>query len=198
MDSLLALLPTYGVWLILITVALSCLALPLPSSMMVMIAGGFAAAGDFAFWHLVGFAHAGFVLGDQVAFWIARHGGGPLINWFERKSKAAPVIGKAKGLVDRRGLVAVFLSRTVLSPLGPYVGYISGAFGMAWMPFTVTAIIGAFIWSVGYTWIGFTFAGQIGQIASMISSSVGVIMAGAVAIFGLGWMIQSYRKSSAD
>ncbi len=41
-DTLLALVPTYGVWLILLALPLSCLALPVPSSILVMTAGGFA------------------------------------------------------------------------------------------------------------------------------------------------------------
>jgi len=194
-ETFLVLIPTYGVWLILASVTLSCLALPWPSSIMVMVAGGFAAAGDFAFWQLVAFAYVGFVLGDQIAFWLARRAGGPFIDQFSRKPKTTVVVGRAKRLVKRRGLVDVFLSRTFLSPLGPYVGYISGALGMNWFWFTVTAVIGAFVWCFTYAWLGFTFADQITRIASFISSSVGIVLAGTVAIGGLTLLIRNYRRT---
>ena len=194
-ETFLALIPTYGVWLILASVTLSCLALPVPSSIMVMVAGGFAAAGDFAFWQLVLYAYFGFVLGDQIAFWLARHAGGPFIDRFEEKPKTAAVVGRAKRLVERRGLVAVFLSRTVLSPLGPYVGYISGALGMSWFRFTMTAVMGAFVWCFTYAWLGYAFADQITRIASLISSSIGIVMAGAVAVGGLTLLIRNYRRT---
>ncbi|NBT33764.1 MAG: DedA family protein, partial [Rhodobacteraceae bacterium] len=52
-DTLLALVPTYGVWLIFGSVLLSCFALPIPSSILVMTAGGFAASGDLVLWQVV-------------------------------------------------------------------------------------------------------------------------------------------------
>ncbi|WP_010137844.1 DedA family protein [Oceanicola sp. S124] len=194
-EALLALIPTYGVWFILVSVVLSCLALPVPSSMMVMVAGGFAATGDFAFWSLAGFAFAGFVIGDQIAFWLSRRLGKPLLTGLERRPRSAGVIHKARELLERRGLWAVLLSRTVLSPLGPYVGYLSGALGMPWLRFTAMAVLGAMTWSMGYAWLGFTFSDQITQIADLISNSVGIIMAGAVALGGLAWMRRTYRRS---
>ena len=192
-DMFLGLIPTYGVWLIMVSVTLSCFALPVPSSIMVMVAGGFAAAGDFAFWTLVGFAYAGFVIGDQIAFATAKRAGKPLIARVEAKPKTAGVVTRAKHLVEQHGFIAVFLSRTVLSPLGPYVGLVCGAFGMGWLVFTTNAVTGAFLWSVSYSWIGFTFADQITQIASLISSSVGIVVAGAVGLGGLGVLIRNYR-----
>ncbi|GAD56806.1 MAG: membrane protein DedA with SNARE-associated domain [Limimaricola cinnabarinus] len=196
-DAFLALIPTYGLWLILVSVTLSALALPVPSSMMVMVAGGFAAADDFALWQLVGFAYLGFAVGDQIAFWTARRAGAPLIARFESRSGTAAVLGRAKRLVERRGLAAVFLSRTVFSPLGPYVAYISGGLGLSWRGFTLTALAGGLLWSMGYAWLGFVFADRIDDIASMISSSVGVVMAGAVTLGGLVWLLRNYRHSRA-
>lgn len=194
-ETFLALIPTYGVWLIMLSLILSCLALPVPSSIMVMVAGGFAAAGDFAFWQLVLFTYAGFVIGDQIAFWLARGVGAPLIHRFEAKPKTATVVGRAKSLVERRGWVAVLLSRTILSPLGPYVGYISGALGMGWLRFTLTAVIGAFFWCFTYAWLGFAFADQITQIASLMSSSIGFILSGAVVVGGSTILVRNYRQS---
>ena len=196
-DLLLGLIPTYGVWLILVSVTLSCLALPVPSSIMVMVAGGFAAAGDFALWQLVLFAYAGFILGDQIAFWLARRAGESLMARLKSRPKTAAVLGRAEALVARHGLLAVFLSRTIFSPLGPYVGYVSGAFGMGWAPFTMTAIVGALCWCLCYAWLGYTFADQITQIAALISASVGIVIAGAVALGGLALLVRNYRRAHA-
>lgn len=194
-DTFLSLIPNYGVWLILVSVTLSCLALPVPSSIMLMVAGGFAAAGDFAFWQLVLCAYGGFLLGDQIAFWLARYAGRPLIDHFEAKPQTEQIVGRAKELVERRGVSAVFLSRTLLSPLGPYVGYISGALDMKWAHFSLIAASAAFMWCFTYAWLGFTFADQITQISSLISSSIGMVIAGAVALFGVKTLVRSYRKS---
>ena len=194
-ETFLTLIPTYGLWLILGCVTLSCLALPVPSSMMVMVAGGFAVTEEFALWQLVSFAFAGFAIGDQIAFWTARRAGGRVIARLQRRQATAAVVDRAQRLVERRGLAAVFLSRTALSPLGPYVGYLSGALGMSWAGFTLTALAGAFLWSLGYAWLGLAFADQIAQIASLISSSMGVAISGALAIGGLVWLFRTYRRA---
>lgn len=196
-ETLLALVPTYGIWLIMASVALSCLALPIPSSMLVMAGGGFAAAGDLVYWQLVLAAAAGFVLGDQVAYHLARAGGAPLIALLRRRPKPARVLDAAQSLLDRRGLAAVLLSRTVLSPVGPYIGYLSGALRLDWSRFSVVAAAGATLWCLGYSWLGYAFASRIPEIAAMIANSVGLIVAGA-AIAGLGaWLRHSWKVAHA-
>ena len=45
-DWLMALLPVYGPWLLGITTFLSCLAIPVPSSLMMITSGAFVASGD--------------------------------------------------------------------------------------------------------------------------------------------------------
>lgn len=188
-DTLLALVPVYGNWLVMVSVALSCLALPIPSSMLVMAAGGFAAAGDLVYWHLLAAALAGFVAGDQIAYHLARAGGAALIARLGRRPGPAAVLGGAQDLLDRRGLLAVFLSRTVLSPLGPYVGYLSGALGLDRSRFSAAAAAGAVTWCLAYSWLGYAFAERIAEIAALIANSVGLILALA-ATCGLAWWLR--------
>ncbi|SMY06525.1 DedA family protein [Flavimaricola marinus] len=196
-DTLLALLPIYGPGLILMSVLLSCLAVPIPSSMLVMVAGGFAASGDLLYWQVFAAAFVGFVIGDQGAFHIARRGGPPLIDKLKLRPRIGPLVGRAEAFVDRRGGSAVFLSRTVASPLGPYVGYLSGALGFKWLAFTVSAVFGALIWSAGYSYVGFQFGSQIDEISALMSNMFGVIVAGAVAIGSGWWLRHSWRSFKA-
>jgi membrane-associated protein len=62
-DTLFALVPTYGPYLILACVFLSCLAVPLPSSLLVLASGGFAASGDLEVWAVGLAAFSGFTAG---------------------------------------------------------------------------------------------------------------------------------------
>ncbi|ATG44231.1 SNARE associated Golgi protein [Phaeobacter piscinae] len=193
-DAFLALIPTYGPWIIFVSVTLSCLAVPIPSSLMVMTAGGFAAAGDFLFLELVGFAFVGFAVGDQILYWASRGFGTRLIAKLLRRQRASKVIERAQTLIDRRGLFAIFLTRTALSPLGPYVGCLSGALKHSWVNFTLPALAGGVVWTICYATLGFTFAGHISQIASLITGSVGMIVAGTVAVVGVIVLYNSYAQ----
>jgi membrane-associated protein len=97
-DALLALVPTYGVWLVLVALPLSCLALPVPSSILLMAAGSFASAGDLVLWQVQAAAFAGFVLGDQLTYGVARVAGPRVV---------AAMIGNAIGVVLAGAVVVV-------------------------------------------------------------------------------------------
>jgi len=197
-EALLALVPTYGLWLIGASVMLSCLALPLPSTILVMAAGGFAAAGDLVYWQLVLVAFGSFVIGDQAVYRVARQGGPALVTRIGRRARGASALASAERLVERFGVVAVFLSRTVLSPIGPWVGFLAGALRLSWTRFSVASTLGAICWSLAYSTLGYAFADRIATIAPLIGSSTGLVIAGSVAAGLAMWLARSWRSSRAS
>ncbi|MDP5362716.1 MAG: DedA family protein, partial [Paracoccaceae bacterium] len=68
----LALIADYGVPLLFAVTFLSCLAIPVPSSLLMLASGGFAATGDLTLSSVVLAAYVGAVLGDNSGYWIAR------------------------------------------------------------------------------------------------------------------------------
>jgi membrane protein DedA with SNARE-associated domain len=196
-ETLLALVPTWGLWLIVMALPLSCMALPVPSSIIVMAAGGFAAAGDMVLWQVQAAAFAGFIAGDQAVYAIARSGGAPLLDRMKSRGRLGPVFARAETLLDTRGPVAVFLSRTIFSPVGPYVGYLAGAMRMTWAGFTLAAVAGAAVWAIAYSTLGFVFATRITQVAGLIGNGLGVIL-GATVVIGLVWyLVRSWKAEQA-
>lgn len=197
-ETLLALVPSYGVWLVAGSVLLSCLALPIPSSMLVMAAGGFAASGDLTLWQVIAAAFVGFALGDQISYGAARHLVTGRITKLRATGKLSSSFDKAEALLTSKGWLAVLLSRTVLSPFGPYIGYLCGALKFSWMTYSAAAVIGAALWAGAYAGIGYVFADQISQIASLISDALGGVAAICIAV-GIVWYIrQSWRKHQAQ
>ena len=67
-------LAAHGVPLLALATLLSCLALPVPSSLMMLAAGAFAASGDLALTGAALAALAGALLGDQLGFALGRSG----------------------------------------------------------------------------------------------------------------------------
>lgn len=192
-DTLLALVPLYGLFLVAGVVAVSCLAVPLPSSMLVMASGGFAAAGDLVLWQVIAVAFVAYVVGDQVAFYLGRWGGQTVTDRLRASSRRAPLVDRAEALVDRWGTAAILASRTVISPLGPSVSYICGAARMRRMRFTLAAVAGAALWSAGYSLIGYGFAERLDDLAGVIWNEGGFIMAGAVAVASGWWLWRGWR-----
>lgn len=193
-DTLLELLPIYGLLLIGGAVIASCLAFPLPSSMLVMASGGFAAAGDLVFWQVVAVAFGGFVLGDQIAYGVARWGGSRVVDRLKSTPRRASLIERGETIVARWGSLAVLASRTIVSPLGPWVSFVCGGVQLNWLAFTLPALVGAAVWAVAYASLGYFFASQISSLSSLILTGAGVILA-AAAVVGSGWWLwQSWTR----
>jgi membrane protein DedA with SNARE-associated domain len=94
-------------------------------------------------------------------------------------------MAQAEAAVDRRGALAVFLSRWLFSPLGPYVNLLAGGAGMGWPRFTAMSAAGEAVWVTVYVGLGFAFAGQLAAVAGLLSDSVGLLTSGLLAaLFG--------------
>jgi membrane protein DedA with SNARE-associated domain len=196
-DWLLALVPQYGLWLLAATTFLSCLMLPIPASVLMLTAGGFAAAGDLALGQAFHAALAGAVLGDQVGFWAGRGLGAGLLGRLRQDPGRDRLLARADALMDRRGLVAVFLSRWLVSPLGPYVNLIAGSTGFPWARFTLAGVAGEGVWAGLYVGAGFAFGGNIAAAGNAIGSLLGMI-GGAGAVLALGyWLYHSAAGQAA-
>lgn len=184
-ETVLALIPDYGLLLVFVVVVLACMAVPLPASVLTLTAGSFAAVGDLSLLSVLLVTFAAFAIGDQTAFLLANRFGRKLIARFANSPRLGPVIARSEDMLTRRGATAVFLSHTIFSPTCPYVTYLSGAGGLSWSRFTAVALPGAAVWTAGYVGLGYSFATQLEQVATLISNFFGVVLAGAVAIAAL-------------
>ena len=186
-DWLLALVPTYGLWLIAASTFASCIALPIPASILMLAAGGFAASGDLALGPVIFAALAGAVAGDQIGFWLGRRGGAALVDRLSGGPRGR-MIGKARALIETRGALAVFFSRWLFSPLGPYINLIGGAMRQSWGSFTLWAILGEALWCMMYILAGRAAGGNLTAASDMLASVLGLVATGT-AVAGLGWWL---------
>jgi membrane protein DedA with SNARE-associated domain len=196
-DWLLGLVPQYGLWLLAATTFLSCLALPLPASILMLTAGGFAAAGDLVLWQAFGAAAAGGIAGDQLGYWAGRGFGATVLSRLRKDAGRDKLLAKADRLMERRGVMAVFLTRWLLSPLGPYVNLIAGSTRYGWGRFTAAGVAGESVWAGLYVGAGFVFGGNIAAASNAIGSLLGMI-GGAGAVLALGyWLFNSAAGQAA-
>ena len=197
-DWLLSLVPQYGLWLLSATTFLSCLALPFPASILMLTAGGFAAAGDLVLWQAFGAAAAGGIAGDQLGYWAGRRYGAAFLARLRKDAARDKLLARADALMDRRGGLAVFLSRWLVSPLGPWVNLTAGSTGYGWPRFTLAAVAGEVVWAGLYVGTGHVFAGNVKAASEMLGSVLG-LMAGAASVLALGyWLWAAHRSDVAE
>lgn len=197
-DVIIGLVPVYGPYLVFGVIFLASLAAPLPASLLTLTAGSFAASGDLSFGVILTTAFLAFVLGDQVAFAIARAVGPKYLPWLAASDRFGPIIARSQDLLQRRGGFAVLLSHTIMSPTCPYVSYLCGAGGLTWRVFTLTAVPGAAIWTAAYLYLGFLFAGQLEVVIETISHFFGFVLAGCVTIACLVILSSRWRTWQSE
>ncbi len=197
-ETLTALVPVYGLWLVASVTFLSCLAVPVPSSLLMIAAGSFAAAGDLSLTSITIAAFAGASVGDQVGFSIGRRGSTFLERMKNAGGQREILYNRAHVFSDKWGGIGVFLSRWLLSPLGPYVNFISGASGVKWPVFTLAAATGEAIWVTLYTGLGYVFSDQIEMVADIASNISGFLAAAVLAIVLGRIALRGNRQGETD
>ena len=193
-DLLLLWVSDYGVLVISLTTLLSCFALPLPSSLMMMAGGAFAAAGDLVLWQLCAGAFLGAFSGAEISYYIARkHGGARLWQWLRQRKEAANLLTQAESLLDRHGGWAVYLTRWLFAPMGPYVNLIAGATQMPWRRVVLADLTGGITWVAVYVSLGYAFGNQIEALSDTLGSVLGALTAGVVTVL-LGLALWRKRR----
>lgn len=195
-DAIFALVPVYGGWVIFIATFLSCLALPMPASLIMLGGGAFAASGDLVLWTSALSAYVGAVAGDHTGYLLGRRGGTGFVERLKKRGQVGDTVTKASEMLARRGVAAVFLTRWLFSPLGPYVNFISGAAGLKLRVFSTGSLSGEAVWVLLYVGLGYGFAAHINEIAEVASDLAGILAGGAMTTL-LGWALFRKRRARA-
>lgn len=194
-ETFLTLTATYGVWIVMASAYLSCLALPIPTALVMLAAGAFAAAGDLTFSTLLAAALIAAILGDQTGYWIGRLAGPPVLARLARAPGRARLIARAQEAVARDGGFGVFFSTWLFAPLGPWVNLVAGAAGLGWLRFALWDAAGEAIWVTGYLSLGHAFGDRLDALVSLMGNLSGFLAAGVVTL-ALGLML--WRRIHKD
>lgn len=192
-DTVFALVAQYGSGALFIVTFLSCLAMPVPASLMMLTGGAFAASGDLSLVTASLSAYGGALAGDQAGYLVGQSCAGWLEHWAEARQNRAMLLGRARASVDRWGGMGVFLSRWLVSPLGPYVNFAGGAGRMPWARFSIWSAAGEMVWVALYVGLGYLFAGSLTAVAEFAADLSGLV-AGAVVAVGLGFWLRVMQK----
>lgn len=193
-DAIFALIAAWGLPLLAAITFLSCLALPVPSSLAMLTAGAFTVTGDLTLAATAGAAFAGAVAGDQTGYAIARSAAPRLERFIGRHPRRQALLDRARHMTDRHGGPGIFFSRWLVSPLGPYANFAAGLTRFTHLRFTLWGAAGEAVWVILYVGLGRLFAGQLDMVAEFAQDLSG--LAAALALMGISawWMAASLRR----
>jgi membrane-associated protein len=192
-DQLLAALLVYGLWLLFAVIAIASIGVPLPVTLMLVVAGSFVEQGEMKFWEVVTVASAAAVVGDQVGYGLARWRGRKVTLALARRLGETG-IGKAEEFTRRYGGAGIFLSRWLVTWLGPWLNLTSGLTRYPWRRFLLWDTLGQVLWVTLYVVLGKIFSDRVQELMEVLGSlgwvNVGVFVAGF-----LGWKTLQYLRT---
>lgn len=185
-ETFLAVVASWGAYAVALSAYFSCLLVPIPTALVMLAGGAFAASGDLSLWSVLLAGWLAAVLGDQTGYQIGRLAGPALTRVAARRPKTDAAYARARKMVDEKGSYAVFFSTWALAPLGPYVNFAAGAGGLGVGRFTFWDAIGEAIWVGFYVMMGYSFSTGITELATVLSNASGFVVAAAgVVLFGV-------------
>ncbi|CAJ1585914.1 DedA family protein [[Mycobacterium] wendilense] len=155
-----------------------------------MLAAGTASAGaeaNFQLWQLLVFIPIAAVAGSQVGYWIGRNVGTAMFKPDARFLKQK-YLDEAHNFFESRGPFAIVIARFVpiVRTLAPIT---AGAARMNYAVFTIFNIVGALVWGIGLTLLGY-WLGQFEVVQSLLEPIIILIVVVSVLPMVYEW----YRR----
>jgi membrane protein DedA with SNARE-associated domain len=194
LDQLLAALTEYGSSALFVVVAIAAVGVPVPVTLLLIVTGSLAAQGMINLWLAIAIAAVGSVAGDQIGFAVGRWGGKKLVAKFSWLLGNAEQIKKLDAKAKSWGAAGVFFSRWLVTPLGPWINFASGAADYSWLRFTLWDILGESFGAALFVWLGHVFSDRVQEVGAIFGDLAWAILGVLVAAF-LAWKL-FFRRSS--
>jgi membrane-associated protein len=192
-DQLLSAVSLYGSPALFLVVAVAALGAPLPITLLLILAGSMVAQGAMNLWWVIGAASAGSILGDQAGYAIGRWGGQAAVTkvsrWFGKGVDLKAVEAKARAW----GGPGIFITRWLLSPLGPWINLASGTAAYPWRQFLFWDALGETTGAVIYISVGRIFSDRVTAMDSILGNATWAVLA-LVAAVVLGYQLLKYLR----
>ena len=186
-DLLLTYIVTYGAVVLGVVFLVAAVGVPLPSTLCVVAGGAFIQQGVLDLSSTIALGLAGVLLGDIVSYGM----GHLLRRPIERRYSQSAIWQRAEQYFARRGGIAIFLTRCVLTPLALPINLIAGSSGFQFGRFVAYDAAGELIWLLGYGALGYFFGSQWEAVSDLISNAsgflVGLLIAGVGAYALIRW-----------
>lgn len=187
-EQLLSALVLYGLPVLFAVTLVAAIGAPLPASLLLIAAGAFAADGQLDYWSIVVVATLAAVMGDHLGYGLGRWGGRRLLDRNSRWLGGSQRIQQAEDVATRYGGVGVFLSRWLITAVGPLINLTSGIAKMGWPRFFAFDVAGELLWTLLYTYVGLLFSTQVQVMSELLGDLTGLLL-GLVLVVVLGWMV---------
>ncbi len=185
---------TYGAPMVAGILFLGGLGVPLPATLIVIASGAFIRQNLLDLYSTPILGYLGTIAGDSLLYGLGYFASGQI----EARFGNTATWKSARALFDRRGGIAIFLTRWLLTAIAFPVTLIAGSSGYHFKKFFAFAVLGELTWVLLYGGLGYAFGSQWELISDFISNFSGFIL-GALALgVGIYLLIHFSKKPKPD
>lgn len=179
---------TYGPPALGMALLLGALGIPVPGTLMVIAAGAFVRQGVLDMVTAAGLGLLGAVVGDSASYIVGRFARG----WVQRRFGQSAAWQKAQETFNRRGGLAVYLTRWLLTPIAIPINLIAGGSGYPFWRFFSYDLAGEATWIVLFGGLGYLFGSQWELISQFIADFSGLLV--GLVVLGAGFYFWLRRR----
>lgn len=147
---------TYAILFLIVFVETGLVVMPLlPGDSLLFAAGTFAAMGAMNIWLLIGLLLVAAILGDTVNYWIGKKIG-PRAFTGEIRFLKREYLDKTTAFYEKHGGKTIILAR-FMPIVRTFAPFVAGVGAMNYPRFLLYNVVGAVLWVVGFTALGYWF-----------------------------------------
>jgi membrane protein DedA with SNARE-associated domain len=189
-SMLLSWILVYGAIVLFVAVLLGSIGVPLPTSFLLLAAGAFVRQDVLNLPSALTLALVGAIIGDSLSYGLGRVARGFIVRRFGQLAAWQ----NAEENLHRRGAVAIFFTRWLVTALAVPTNLVAGSAGYPYARFLFVGAAGEIIWVLAYGVLGYVFSDQWETISSLISNFGGLLLGALLFISGVVVLVYSLRR----
>jgi membrane protein DedA with SNARE-associated domain len=177
----------YGVFAVMLIVAIEAIGAPVPGESLLIFASVLAGRGELSLPGLLVFAWVGAVMGDNIGYAIGRSfGRGVILRYGARIGLNDARFNAIENVFMRYGSATVMFARffAILRQLN---GIVAGILGMSWWRFLLFNALGGALWVITWVFAGYYLTEHISVITTLAHHTK--IVAGVLAVGILAFVV---------
>lgn len=170
---------------IVIAMAAESCCIPVPSELIMPLAGFLVSRHTFSLWGVTLAGAIGCLIGSLIAYWIGAVGGRPVLLRYGRYALISPhAAARADTFFARHGAAAIFIAR-LMPIVRTFISLPAGIARMNVGTFLVYTFLGSLPWCLALAAAGVVLGAQWADAAQVLHAYDGLIIAAFVVLAGL-------------
>jgi len=181
----------YGAPMVAGLLFLAGLGVPLPGTLLVIASGAFIRQNLLDGLSTPILGYLGTIAGDSALYAIGHFASG----WVETHFGQTAAWKNARGLFDRRGGTAIYLTRWLLTAVALPITLIAGSSSYRFRKFFAFDVLGELTWFAVYGGLGYAFGSQWELISDFIANFSGFLLGAVVLALGI-YILKRFSKKN--